>query len=143
MMPLPHRSRFVGTGLDVTIALPVRPWRPSSPTIGGREISAAGVPASYIVRRDNVLLMRLRFEEQDWPDVLSVLEYGQSDRVLTWYPDAGEATSHEVYLEHPAAGEDILPERQTEGADWVLELDIALRSVDGSSLWQAYFRAAS
>lgn len=137
---VPWRSRFVGAGLDVTFRLPVRPWRPSHPTVGGRMVAAAGVPASYIVRRDALLHIVARVPEQDWDTFLAVIFYGQNDGVIEWFPDVREAgDSSLVYLDHPAPGEDWEPTERMEDFELVLEQALVLRSVDGSSIWRPYF----
>lgn len=141
MATLRWRPRFVFGSTDLTLDLSMRPWRPSVPTIGGRLISAAGIPASHIVRRDNILHLRVRLRETEWEPFLAMVEWGQGDQPLTVYPDAANAgDSSTVYLERPAPGEDMdwQPERD-ENAEWVMEVDMSIRSTDGSSLWRPYF----
>lgn len=137
------RSRFVygvaPAEVDWAASLPVRAWDRRTSTIGGQRVSAAGTPASYIVRRDQVLLLPLRFYETEWADVSALIEWGQSGETILWYPDANEAgTSFIVYLDNPAAGEDIVP---TRAADYprVLELTLALRSTSSDPWTLDYY----
>ncbi len=125
---LPLRSRFVYSTVDWSASLPVRAWGRRTGTAGGQRISAAGTPAAYIVRRDQVILVPLRFYETEWASVHALIAWGQSGETILWYPDANEAgTSFTVYLDNPAAGEDIVPVRD---ADYphMMELTLALRS---------------
>ncbi len=122
------RSRFLYDVTDWSTKLPVRAWGRVTPTVGGHRISAAGTPASYIVRRDHILLVPLRFFETEWIDVHALIAWGQSGELLTWYPDALDvATFFSVYLHSPAAGEDIKPSRDGQYPG-MLEITIGLRS---------------
>lgn len=140
---LPRRSRFVygatGSETDVTLDLPSRPWGRRAPTVGGSRTSSAGIPASFVVRRDEVVVLPLRFRESEWADVRAILEWGQLAESMTWYPDALEPlTSFEVYLETPRPGEDVAPTRLAEYQK-VLELTIELRLVSGETFLPEFF----
>jgi len=134
-MSLPKRSRWVyGASIrtDWSMTLPPRPWTMLSPTVGGMRKSGAGVPASYVVRRDAVLSLTLRFWASEWPELLAMLTWGQLSETLTWYPDADESESFEVWLDSPAAGEEISPSRDSQYPN-VMELAIRIRKVDGTA----------
>ena len=133
------RSRFVYGETDWETSLPVRAWDRSTPTVGGSRTSAAGVPASYIVRRDHVLRVTLRFYETEWENVHAMIAWGQLAETLLWYPDANVAgTSFEVYLDSPLAGEDIAPSRSSDYPR-TMEVTVSLRTVDGSPWGLNYY----
>lgn len=132
------RPRFVygttGNEVDVSLQLPCRPWGRRSPTVGGSRVAAAGVPGAYVVRRDHVLLLPLRFYESEWPDVDALVTWGQLGESLLWYPDANVVgVSSEVWLHSPAAGDDYSPSRMSSYQP-VLELTLELRSV-AATVW--------
>lgn len=134
----PNTPRFVYGSSQFIPTYPARAWNPSDEPIGGARISAAGVPASYIVRRDALLELTLRFTEAEWPTVRALVAFGQSGQEIAWYPDAAEVTSFSVYLHAPAAGERWGP---TRSADFprVFELTLTLRGVDDAVPWVAFF----
>jgi hypothetical protein len=140
-MSIPLRSRFVygvAGASDWSMTLPPGAWGRRSGSVGGSRKSAAGVPAAYTVRRDEVLILPLRFYESEWTSVYAMLRWGQSGESMTWYPDADVTTeSYEVWLETPAAGEDVTPTRSTE-YPLMLELSIGLRAVDATP-WSIEF----
>src|SRR5688500_20403631 len=96
-----RRSRFAYDVTDFTVELSVRPWNYRVPTVGGSRKSATGVPASYVVRREDILAVTLRFYEWEWLDVRAVVVWAQAAEVIEWFPSADEVESHDVYLESP------------------------------------------
>ena len=131
---LPRRSRFdYGTGGDattLTFQLPARAWVNREEAVGGRRIAAGGVGASYVVRRDEIISVPIRFRESDWPAVLDFVRWGQSEETFVWYPDALDLlTSFVVYLHAPAAGERVEPQRDSTFPQ-ILELTVDLRRID-------------
>lgn len=138
-MALSWRSRFVyGDTGDFTLSLPVRAWIPADDTVGGVRIAAGGVPATYIVRRDVLIELVLRFYESEWPDVLALVTFGQSGEDWVWYPDADAVANYNVYLHAPAPGTRWTPTRDSNFAR-VFELTLTLRGVDGALPWTEYF----
>lgn len=133
-----RRSRFVfGTG-DWTTEVSAQPWIPADNTVGGSRTSAAGIAASYIVRRDILTELTLRVSEDEWDELLALVAYGQASLSFTWYPDADEAASYAVYLEAPLAGERWSPAR-TVGFLRQFEVTVTLRNTAGVDPWQPYF----
>lgn len=124
------QTRFdYGFGGQFTPTHPPRPWTPIDETIGGKRVAAAGVPAAYVVRRDSLVELTLRLEEDEWLELVNLIDYGQQGESITWYPDASDLlTSYEVYLEEPAPGGRYAPTR----ADYlrIFETTIVLRGVD-------------
>lgn len=130
----PVRSRFDygigGSTATLEFQLPARAWDNREDAIGGRRIAAGGVGASFVVRRDEIIVLRLRFRESEWPSVLAFLHWGQAEETFIWYPDANELlTSFTVYLHSPAMGTSIVPNRLGDFPK-VMELAIELRRVD-------------
>src|SRR5687767_10130872 len=91
----------VASEWEATISSPS--WLPGDRSEGGSDISSAGIPAAYIVRRDDLAFVRLWFHESEWVAVKALVNHGQTAEILTWFPDADEPTSFEVYLDEPAA----------------------------------------
>lgn len=138
-----RRPRFEVGGLVWEASLPCYPWILEDTSIGGRDTSAAGVPASYVVRWDALVNLRLRLREAEWPELLAVLAAGQEADgsgagVITWYPDALVDASIAVWLEAPAHGEEFAPSR-LENLPRLMELDIVLRAEDQAEAFQKYF----
>lgn len=128
---LPQRSRFVYGISPVTLdfSLPPRPWHIGEDSIGGRRISGGGIGASHIVRRDMILILPLRFRETDWPSVVALIRWGQSEETFTWFPDSNLATSFSVWLHAPEAGSNIRPQRVPDYPK-LFELVFTLRRAD-------------
>lgn len=136
-----RRTRFDYGEESWTADLAARDWLPSDRTVGGHRISAAGIPASYVVRRDAVLALTLRVRESEWPAFLNVHAYGQSAETLTWYPDAtDEGESYLVYWHGPGAGEELNVSRLAEYPQ-VFEVTILLRNAGPAAPWRAYYGA--
>lgn len=126
-----------GSGGIFSPRLPPKPWTPIDETTGGSRTAAGGVPASYIVRRDSLLEVVLRIDEDEWTDFVNLIAWGQSGESFLWYPDADDVgTSFEVWLEEPKPGGRYSPER----TDFprVLECTLILRGVDVPP-WPNYF----
>lgn len=113
--------------VTVEMELPHRFVSDVDETMGGRRIASAGIGASFIVRRDQMWEVPLRFREEQWTDVLALIVWGQSEAALTWYPDADDLlVSYTVYLHAPEAGSMVKPTRNAE-YPWMYELTVTLR----------------
>lgn len=137
------RPRWVyddGSPVDYTMALPQMPWDYESRGLGGHDVSAAGIPAAFEIRRDHILHLTLRFWEQEWPDAERLARHLQRGGEVTFYPDASEGTSHTVYGEAPALGEAISPRTSSVGG--VLELDVSVRRTTSSVFDDEFFAEA-
>lgn len=140
---LDWRSRFVygvaGSETDWSTIRPVRSWTNPTATVGGSRTSASGTPAAYVARRDYNLRLTLRLYESELPDLQALIEWGQAAESFTWYPDANDtATSFEVYLESPLAGDE-WEEARLDEFPRVVEVTIVLRRVDGYAWGLEYF----
>ena len=99
-------------GTTVSLSLPQRLWTPGSTAVGGTETSAAGIPESFRIRRDQVLDVRLQLREHEWPAVHGWLSWMQDTAgSCRFYPDRSASNYHDCYLESPRIGEEIRPER--------------------------------
>jgi hypothetical protein len=132
-----RRSRFAYGSSTFETTISVRPWTPRDSTVGGTRVAGSGVPATYVVRRDNMVSVTLRLREDQWEDLLDLVAYGQAGLPFIWYPDANDLTeSFTVYLHAPAAGSEWEPTRGE--LPRILEATLTLRSLSGS-LWRPYF----
>jgi len=142
-MPIPMLTRFVyGLTGDWTPALPPRAWTPIDETVGGRRIASAGIPATYVVRRDVLVELTLRFEEAEWDAALALVAFGQSGQSFFWYPDSTltdpDYERAEVYLQVPAPGERFAPTRDGQYPR-MFEVTIVLRGVAGILPFTPYY----
>ena len=123
-----NRARWVyndGGAVDFTMALPQRTWDFGKRRVGGSDVSAAGVPAAFVIREENLLFITIRFPVSEWGNVERFVRHGQGGGTLTFYPNAS-GTNHTVYIDEPKMNEIIRPRR--DGNDQrTFELDLTLR----------------
>lgn len=132
-------SRFTFGVSVFETTLPPRAWNPSDRSVGGSRIAASGTPAAYLVRRDAMLEVTLRFYESEWAAVANLVAWGQSAQAITWAPEASDpGTTVDVWLDTPAPGESFNPTRSSDYPR-VLELSLMLRGKDGAAPWTPYF----
>jgi hypothetical protein len=137
MMPGPHRPRFVFGATDLTLDWAARPWSFPNNTVGGVEWSAADIPASYKVKSERNIELNLRVHEHERTAVEELIEWGQTTRVITFYPEH-DGTSYECRLVHPHVGEEWQPERDdTYPHQFFVRL--TLRKTDGARWTEEYF----
>lgn len=133
-----RRSRFVFGAEELLATLDSPSWLPADETVGGSRVSAAGIPASYVVRRDAMLELTLRIRESEWASLVNLVAYGQTGAALTWFPDQDDDTTFfQVYLHSPAAGERWGPTRLA-SYPRVLEVQLTLRGALGDVPWLPY-----
>ena len=123
-----NRARWVyndGGAVDFTMSLPQRTWDFGKRQVGGSDLSAAGVPAAFVIRQENLLFITIRFPVSEWDTVGRFGRHGQGGGTLTFYPDAS-GTNHAVYIDEPAMGEIIRPRRDPRDQR-TFELDLTLR----------------
>ncbi len=123
-----NRARWVyndGSSINYLMSLPQRPWDFGKRQVGGSDVSAAGVPAAFVIRQENLLYITIRFPVSEWDNVERFVRHGQGGGTLVFYPDAS-GTNHTVYIDEPKMGEEIRPRR--DGNDQrTFELDLTLR----------------
>lgn len=110
---LANCPRFVyGTGGDLRLSLPSQPRDYTLVGVGGDIESDAGVRTAFIVRRDKLWTITLRFYESEWPNVQAFISAVQPGDLFTYYPDTAILTSHQVRLVEPAIGRtyDVTPD---------------------------------
>ena len=134
-----NRPRWVyndGGAVDFTMALPQRTWDFGKRQVGGSDVSAAGVPAAFTIRQENLLFIRIRFPISEWDDVERFVRHGQGGGTLTFYPNA-TGTNHTVYIDEPRMGETIRPRRDSSDQR-TFELDLTLRRTTDSLFTDDY-----
>jgi hypothetical protein len=140
MDDLARRPRWTYTDsispVDYHARLPQRVWTAGVSTVGGTDVSGAGVPAAFLIRRDHPWRLTLRFWESEWPSVERLVAHLQSGGSATFYPDRLSAESHTVYGVSPAMGEDVSPRISDEPA--VRELDIVIRPTTSTTVRRTY-----
>lgn len=138
-MGIPHRPTFsFGDGPTVlTPTWPAQPYEYPHSSVGGMRRSAAGVAASYAVRRDRLLAITLRVLETERTDVEDLIEWGQGMEYFDFKPDADEAAEYSVDLEEPAAGASWQWQRDTEFPH-LFTVRLVLRKADGSQWTDQY-----
>ncbi|HEX2093314.1 MAG TPA: hypothetical protein VHG28_12980, partial [Longimicrobiaceae bacterium] len=100
---------------------------PVSTAVGGTDVSAAGVPESFIIRRDQSLDVRLVFREREWPALHAWLAWMQDTAgTCRFHPDHAAAEYRTCYLETPRVGEEIRPERGEHPG--IYEIGVRLRT---------------
>jgi len=133
-MSLPFAPKIVyphGGGTTLTLDTPMGYWEPESKGIGGSDLSAAGIPEAFQIRRDELLHVRLRFTESEWSDVRDFIVWAQTNaQTFDFYPDQGSGTNYECYLHAPELREGFRPSRMSDPAFY--ELTIVLRKADGT-----------
>jgi hypothetical protein len=96
------------------------------------------VPDGERLTQDALLSVRVRIHEAEWPDLEALVLYGLTSQVITWYPDEGDVTWFEVWLETPGPGEAWAPSRSGQFSR-VLELDLTFRGAFGDIPWLEFF----
>ena len=115
-----------GGAVTYTMALPQRPWDYGKRQVGGSDVSAAGVPAAFAIRQENLLYVTIRFPVSEWASVERLVRHGQGGGTITFYPDQAGGTNHTVYIDEPAMGQVIRP-RRSANDQRTFELDLTLR----------------
>lgn len=135
---VPRFSYNAGTIL--TLTYPQRFWEPEEGIgMGDEDVSASGVPESYWVRYDQACGVTIRFLDSERVAVMTMLEWMVKNKGTAWFYrfDAANAgTEYSVYLETPRVGDRIKPRRDTR-APWLWELDLLIRSSNGTRIHQA------
>lgn len=124
-----------GSATEFNFTLPQRPWDPVSAGVGGSEESAAGLISAWQYRRDRGLLIRPRFWEHEWPAVEAWIAWAQHGMSFGLNL-AQVGASTQCLLVSPRMGERIRPLRTEFDQVWEIELEV--RTVDGSSMYEPY-----
>lgn len=141
------RPSFTYTDCDVpvsfTLILPQRAWTYRSTAVGGHDVATSGVDESFVLRHDRIYRMTLRCTETEWVEslepMLKVL-WAQAQAFTVRLDQADAATDETVRLVSPWMDEGVQPNpTEFEG---VLEVELVVRSDDGSTLPYPYFAEA-
>lgn len=105
-------------------------WTPDSMSQGGGSESAAGVPETYIIRRDGLLTWMLRFLETEWISTATFIQWcldSGSQGYFDFYPDQTKAQHYQCWLIKPKVGEKWGVQRVS-GYQKAFELTLELRT---------------
>jgi hypothetical protein len=129
---LPWRPRIVygTTSVELVLDWPQRHWTPALAHEGGGNKSAIGIRERFLIRDEDLWEVRLRFTEEEQPEVFDFLRWARSDSGgFQWYPDRDGTTVYSVDLERPSEREEIRPERDPEYPG-MWEITLVLRRLD-------------
>lgn len=114
-------------------SLPMEPWTVRSGGLGGSAVSSAGIPASYVIREEEIAEITLRCTEAELPAVIAELRAirATSEAFTFAFDQDDPATDYLVYLQAPVWPDEIKPERDGSYRD-LFRLKIEVRRVDGS-----------
>ena len=111
--------------------LPLREWQYGMDQEGGHAVSAAGLPASFVVRTQETLDLTLRVLESEWSDCRAFLRAGMAGTELTM--TVGEQDPVNVFFVSPVAGEAYQTDRDSEFPR-VLNVNVTVRASDGGDI---------
>lgn len=133
-MPGPFIPKIEYANPTITLELtqPQKLWTPSIQSIGGSNVSDAGVPETFIIRRDQLVNVEVRFTEAEWDAVADWLEWAQEGVAFYyWFNGTDITTRYSVYLQSPNLGDgEIQPTRDTYRG--VFSVRLVLRSATGT-----------
>lgn len=117
--------------------LPQKLWEPQEGVdYGDEDESAAGIPVVYTVRYGYGVRVVIRFTDDERLDVMAMIEHilKNKDEAIHYRFDQDDiATEYAVYVDEPAAGTRVRPERDPKDASvWTLAL--LLRSSTGARI---------
>jgi hypothetical protein len=135
-MAAANRPRIDYDVTTLLLDLPMMRWRPGTSGLGGTLTTATGIPVAYLIRRDELLAVVLRFRESEWPGVRAWLHWAMSHpNESEFFPDQDiPGTSFDVWLEYPRlepGGSLVQPERAAD-SPCIFELPILLRETSGA-----------
>lgn len=118
--------------VEFIFSKPQKFWTPASRPHGGGNVSDSGVPESFIIRRDQLVYLELRFTEAEWPDFASWIETVQDGSAFDfWFDYTDDTTRYTVYLEEPSIGDgEIRPDRDEYNS--VFSHKVVLRSTSST-----------
>lgn len=144
MDDLLHRPRWFYTDstgpVDFHMGLPQRAWTVGTKGEGGSDVSGAGVPAAFQVRRDSLWHLTLRFREREWGNVERLVAHLQRAGSVLFFPDRLRSESHTIYGVSPAMGEEVTPRPGDEPS--TKELDITVRPTTAVVVRRRYYSKA-
>ena len=134
------RVVYNAPGVTINFLLPQHFWEPEEGAgFGDEDISAGGVPLSYVVRYDQMVNVVLRWRETEHVAVMTWLEWCMKNKGIpfTFRLDQNDAaTEYSMYLHSPKTGEMLRP-RRPPNAPHTRELDMTLRTSNGARVHNA------
>lgn len=112
-------------------SLPLREWQYGMDQEGGHAVSAAGLPASFVVRTQETLDMTLRVLESEWSECRDFLRAGMAGLEITM--TIGDQSPVNVFFVSPVAGEAYQTDRDP-AYPRVLNVAITVRASDGGDI---------
>lgn len=97
--------------------LPVALWQHSSPTVGISRKTATGVPGVTFGSRQQLLIVPVRYTENEAGIMRRLIEWGQTKAPFLWLPDVSDLTQlveMRVLLATPRVGETVVPDQDGE-----------------------------
>lgn len=118
--------KFTCGATTYSLTQPQKLWTVKSKPYGGGDVSDAGVPEAFIIRRDQLVDIEIRFLESEWSVVDTILNYGQTGQSMTfWFDKNDNATQYTVYLESPNVGDgEVTPSRDTYTGVYTLKMTL-------------------
>jgi hypothetical protein len=126
-----------GTSSEWEASIVQRPWELVVETTGGQDESAAGIPEAFVIRRDQILSVRLRFWESEWLALEEMVAYLQDTASPLRFHARRSMPGDMCYLVSPKVGDRFAPSRGDKPGTH--EVTIQLRKVDGSRWNLSYF----
>lgn len=118
---LQWQSRFVFGPADaletLELELPIGLWQHSTPTVGISRKTATGVPGVTFQSRQQILIVPVRYTENEAPAVRRLIEWGQTKAPFLWTPDVADFSQlleTLVILASPRVGETVVPDQDGE-----------------------------
>jgi hypothetical protein len=111
--------------------LPLREWSYGLDQEGGHAVSAAGLPASFVVRTQEMLVLTLRVLETEWAACRDFLRAGMAGAEITM--TVGDQGAVEVFFISPVAGEEYTVDRDPDYPR-VLNVTVSVRESGGGDL---------
>lgn len=133
-----------GVPSTCTLTIPQGKWRYNATGRGGADEAASGVTESFVYRHDRHLRLRLRFTEEEWVENLEPMFrilWDQAQSFTVQLDKSSTSTVRSAYLISPRADETATPDFNP--YDGVLEMDMEVRSADGTHWSYPYFPSLS
>ena len=111
--------------------LPLAEWQYGIEEVGGHAVSAAGLPASYVVRSQETLGLTIRVLETEWAACRDFLRAGMAGTEIAM--TVGELGAVDVFFVSPVSGETMTVERD-QNYSRVLLVSVTVRASDGGDL---------
>lgn len=133
--------RFDFGSSTLTLTYPIMRWNPGARTEGRVLTSISGILGPYLRLQKYTLAFTLRFTEDEWPNIVTLLSFAQLGEPFTWHPNGQDPyvpDTVDVFLELPRVATAIKPTRMAEPL-WLFTLPIVVSRLDAPWNFE-YFR---